>query len=131
VDLADPGWDVDQRSLVATYLEKGTFSPVFMVRTWPDGTHEFGERCQLCEGDELIGFDYVTDGTYVWPEGLVHYVEMHSVRLPSQVVDHILQEQPYDFEAIRARTWDQIMTTWRQGEHDRSWWRDVTSHSAD
>jgi hypothetical protein len=102
-----------------------------MIRTMPDGSFEVGERCRLCEGDVLITFNYDTDGTYVWPDGLGHYVEMHSVRLPPQIVNHILQQQPFDFDAIQARAWDQIMATWRQGEHDRSWWRDVTSHAAD
>jgi hypothetical protein len=29
-----------------------------------------------------------TDGKWVWPEGLYHYVEMHDVRLPDVFVVH-------------------------------------------
>jgi hypothetical protein len=29
-----------------------------------------------------------TDGVFVWPEGLAHYVEVHSVRLPEEFVEH-------------------------------------------
>ena len=29
-----------------------------------------------------------TDGTYVWPEGLAHYILDHAVRLPDQLVRH-------------------------------------------
>jgi len=130
-DLVDPSWDVEERSLVATYLENGAASPSFMIWTLSDGSFEVGERCRLCEGDVLITFNYDTDGTYVWPDGLGHYVEVHSVRLPSQVVNHILQQQPFDFDAIQARAWDRIMTRWHQDEHDTSWWQDVTPRSAD
>ena len=126
-DLSDPSWDVDERSLVATYLEAARPSPDFMIRTVPDGSFEIGERCQLCGGDEVITFDYLTDGTYVWPEGLAHYVKIHSVRLPSRVVDHILRQQPFDFDAAQTRTSDQIRASWRQGQHDRSWWKDATA----
>lgn len=31
----------------------------------------------------------LTDGTWVWPEGLAHYVERHNVDLPSRFLDHI------------------------------------------
>src|SRR5215472_4632440 len=83
-DMVDPSWDVEERSLVATYLRNGAPSPSFMYRKLPGGTMEAGERCQLCEGDEVISFNWDTDGTYVWPDGLDHYVETHSVRLPSR-----------------------------------------------
>src|SRR5271169_3678496 len=29
----------------------------------------------------------LTDGTWVWPEGLAHYVEVHGVILPEEFVD--------------------------------------------
>jgi hypothetical protein len=29
------------------------------------------------------------DGTFVWPEGLLHYVERHDVRLPAAFVAHV------------------------------------------
>jgi hypothetical protein len=38
--------------------------------------------------DEMGSRD-LTDGTWVWPEGLAHYVEAHSVNLPPRFVDHI------------------------------------------
>jgi hypothetical protein len=30
-----------------------------------------------------------TDGVWVWPEGLSHYVEIHCVRLPAEFIDHL------------------------------------------
>lgn len=126
-DLVDPGWDVDERSLVATYLEEGRASPVVEIRRSPDGSVEVGSRCQLCGADDTFSLAYVTDGTYVWPEGLAHYVETHSVRPPSRVLDHILQQQPFDFDSMRARAWEEIEATWKRGEHNRSWWKGATS----
>jgi len=29
-----------------------------------------------------------TDGMYVWPEGLAHYIHDHAVRLPEELVRH-------------------------------------------
>jgi len=37
-----------------------------------------------------MGSSDLTDGVYVWPEGLVHYVEKHNVRLPTEFVKHVL-----------------------------------------
>ena len=45
----------------------------------------------------LCGIDHskmgrcdLTDGVWVWPEGLAHYVQSHSVLLPEEFVDHAL-----------------------------------------
>jgi hypothetical protein len=63
-----------------------------------------------------------TDGVYLWPEGLSHYVREHAVRLPVVIVEHIRRgggsvEDP-----------DRI----RYGDVDREWWKsaqpDWTSH---
>jgi hypothetical protein len=29
-----------------------------------------------------------TDGVFAWPDGLAHYVEVHSVRLPASFIEH-------------------------------------------
>jgi len=39
-----------------------------------------------------LGRSDMTDGVYVWPEGLAHYVEHHNVRLPHQFVQHVLSQ---------------------------------------
>jgi hypothetical protein len=40
--------------------------------------------CRLC--GERTGTGESMDGEWVWPEGLAHYVEAHSVRLPEEMV---------------------------------------------
>jgi hypothetical protein len=51
------------------------------------GTSVFGSvgysTCRVCGLQN--GRDELTDGTYVWPEGLAHYVEAHGVVLPVEV----------------------------------------------
>jgi hypothetical protein len=36
-----------------------------------------------------LGDRDLTDGVWVWPEGLAHYVGMHAVRLPDEFIDHM------------------------------------------
>eukprot|EP00903_Cladosiphon_okamuranus_P019116 g17588.t1 len=40
--------------------------------------------------NKFMGCTTLTDGKYVWPEGLSHYVSEHSVRLPDDFVSHAL-----------------------------------------
>jgi hypothetical protein len=66
---------------------------------------------RIFDKDEM-GSGERTDGVYVWPEGLVHYLEKHNVRLPQEFVDHVLSdpeigEAPVKYEAYEA---------------DESWW---------
>lgn len=34
----------------------------------------------------------LTDGLWVWPQGLAHYVEVHGIVLPEEFVSHVLSE---------------------------------------
>lgn len=76
--LADPAWDTDERRRLAAVLGSAA-------------THQPGEGCSLCRiCGAPNGFLDLSDGTYVWPEGLAHYVTEHSVRLPADVVAGLL-----------------------------------------
>jgi hypothetical protein len=55
-----------------------------------------------------------TDGTYVWPEGLAHYVDEHHVRLPEAVLEHI------------RRRWDELL---EESIVDDEWWLRATGSS--
>ena len=76
-DLIDESWSNQERELVASYFEHG-FKP------W---TFMGFSGCRLC-GD-WNGSAEFTDGVYLWPEGLAHYVREHSVKLPAQVLAHV------------------------------------------
>ena len=38
---------------------------------------------------EKLGCRDLYDGTYIWPEGLVHYIEKHNISLPEFFIEHI------------------------------------------
>jgi hypothetical protein len=76
-DLIDEAWDDRERELVALYLEEG-FIPWVGCGV---------SLCRICGRPN--GAVEFTDGVYVWPEGLAHYVRDHSVRLPAEVLVHI------------------------------------------
>ena len=67
----------DDAAALAVYLRHGMLE-----------SFEFGySHCRFqCGAPEVqLGCCSLTDGTYVWPEGLAHYVEAHGVRLPGEV----------------------------------------------
>jgi len=71
-------WDPAQRAHVLTYLRAGT-----SLVEYPDASF-----CRFACGEEAMGTRDLTDGRWVWPEGLAHYVERHDVRLPEVFVAH-------------------------------------------
>jgi hypothetical protein len=46
--------------------------------------------CLLCGQD--AGYQDLTDGVYVWPEGYAHYVQEHGVKPPQDFIDHVLSK---------------------------------------
>ncbi|MEU7900479.1 hypothetical protein AB0B45_47555 [Nonomuraea sp. NPDC049152] len=79
-DWVDLDWDDRERELVAIYLAGGIHAPYATA-----GPSE----CRICK--QANGSLELTDGTYLWPEGLAHYVRDHSVRLPEVIVQHALK----------------------------------------
>src|SRR5687768_18516628 len=76
-DLIDGSWSDQERELVASYFEQGFVAWAFAG---------FSD-CRLC--GKLNGSAEFTDGVYLWPEGLAHYVREHSVKLPDEVLVHV------------------------------------------
>ena len=102
-DFIDEGWDDDERIGVGLYLQNG-----LVARAWMGCS-----PCRLCENATNGSLD-LTDGVYVWPEGLAHYVLDHNVRLPHEFVAH-----------VHAR--NELLGDVRV---DESWWRSATPPSA-
>ncbi|MEU8103997.1 hypothetical protein AB0C18_09750 [Nonomuraea muscovyensis] len=71
-------WDEQGRLLVVNYLENGMGHMDWMGIS----------MCRFC-GQHNGASDF-TDGVYVWPEGLSHYLKEHGVRLPSEFVAHVM-----------------------------------------
>jgi hypothetical protein len=94
-DFVDPNWDENERHLVSQYLAGGTMARVAMGHS----------ACRFC--GMRNGYAEYTDGTYIWPSGLGHYVDEHQVRLPREFVEHAI-----------AR-----LNALESAEIDDSWWR--------
>jgi hypothetical protein len=93
--LIDESWDTEEREIVVDYLVRGFVARVYM------GT----SACRIC-GRRNGSLEF-TDGVFIWPEGLAHYVKEHAVRLPEHFVRH-----------VRSFT-DDV----ESAEVDESWWR--------
>jgi hypothetical protein len=96
--FVDESWDPDTRDLIADYLRRG-----FVVRAYMGYS-----PCRICgrnNGDLLL-----SDGTFVWPDGLVHYVTDHAVRLPDKFVSHALEE----ISSYESADWEE---SWWRGQH--------------
>lgn len=76
-ELVDPNWDPDERSAVCDYLQRGFVARAYLGKA----------ACKLC--GEATGSRELSDGVFIWPEGLAHYVGHHSVRLPMRIMDHV------------------------------------------
>lgn len=77
-DFIDPDWSQEERDRVAQYLR------AHPIRNRYRGFSE----CRICGCPN--GSTDRSDGTYVWPSGLAHYVEAHSVRLPADFLQRAL-----------------------------------------
>jgi hypothetical protein len=71
-----------------------------------------------CEQGKYLGACDLTVGTYIWPEGLGHYVAHHRVRLPDEVVAHVLAQPAFPHAA--AEQLPEIKETLEAIEHQ--WW---------
>jgi hypothetical protein len=71
-------WDPATRAAVVTYLDGGEVYESYRGYS----------LCRFCRREN--GDREFSDGAYVWPQGLSHYVRDHSVRLPEEFVQHVL-----------------------------------------
>lgn len=73
-------WNSFEKETVAAYLDEGEVYGEY--RGW--------STCRMCEASN--GSKDLTDGVYIWPSGLSHYVREHDVQLPSAFVAHVLEQ---------------------------------------
>jgi hypothetical protein len=83
-NLPDPAWFIDdnypeaEKKKVIDYLKKG--KRINLYKGW--------SNCRIC-GAQTPGGSDDTDGIYIFPSGLVHYVEKHNLRLPDEFIKRI------------------------------------------
>jgi hypothetical protein len=85
-DLVGQDWSPEELQFILTYLKSGR-----------KGVARAGfSFCRFGCGvpDSEMGCRTLTDGIWAWPEGLAHYVAVHTVTLPEQFV-----------QTMRSRSW--------------------------
>lgn len=70
----------ETRARVASYLDSGSLYRQYRGLSW----------CRFGCGHQAMGSAELTDGVWVWPGGLSHYVRNHAVVLPDEFIAHIL-----------------------------------------
>jgi hypothetical protein len=107
--LVDDGWLAEERERIIAYLQAGRQYLSY-------GRFSFCRfKCGADPSD--MGHCDLTDGEWVWPEGLAHYVEHHHVILPMEFV-----------QSMRRNDWevppDVIVPEVQEGYHimDMKFW---------
>ena len=77
---------------IVNYLKSGIRGVEFM------GCARCRFECEYSHTKDLGNTD-MTDGSWVWPEGLSHYVEKHNLLLPPEFVAH-MKKNNYKFPKI-------------------------------
>lgn len=124
-----PGTDVWRASPHVILALLGPQAPERQLASYLRSGHEFQawrgwSRCRFKCGiaDSMMGHSDLTDGIWVWPQGLVHYVDAHQLALPKEFVDHVLAHNgvvPRLPAEIRAMTHAQKMSS-----VDRVFWNE-------
>jgi hypothetical protein len=106
--LVDANWRVKQRPRIIAYLKSG-----ITYANWR-GLSYCRFRCGV--NIRHLGNRCLTDGEWIWPEGLYHYLEVHQVRLPEEFVASMM-ERKWRIPSASAG-----MTRERGAEVDYSFW---------
>lgn len=77
-DLVDESWGGEERAQVLAHLAKGTVA----------ASYRGFSVCRICK--QRVGSQDHWDGTWLWPSGFSHYVEVHQVKPPQEFIDHVL-----------------------------------------
>jgi len=74
-------WEEEYKARVLSYLKQGCLALAFL------GYDSCRFNCGVA--DSIIGSKEFTDGKFVWPESLVHYIEVHNVGLPEEFLQFV------------------------------------------
>ena len=115
-ELPDPhwlvrrGWRLRERRRILAYLRSGhrfeayagwSYCRFWLCPTWPSRS-----------GDSDL-----TDGQWVWPQGLAHYIERHWVCLPEEFADTMRSN------SWRVPPWEELAMAQARGQpYDLSFW---------
>lgn len=109
-DFIDLSWDEDDRDFVGRYLQTGLVVAAYMGYS----------TCRVC-GRTDNGDLELSDGKFVWPNGLSHYVLNHGVRLPDWFVAHAyLLTETLEAAPRSTERWQSATITGSRGEPNTS-----------
>lgn len=91
--MMDAQWDQFEKETVTAYLKNGQRLRQYMGHA----------TCRLC-GDRVGTWDF-SDGTFVWPEGLAHYVAAHTIRPPQRFIDHVKGHEEQVKRMVYSSDW--------------------------
>ena len=77
--MPEEGEPHEHKDVIVEYLKNGNVLMGYMGYS----------SCRLCDL-HTNGTKDLTDGKYIWPQGLYHYVEEHNTPLPEEFIKHIL-----------------------------------------
>ena len=92
-EFVDEEWSEEERVEIGLYLGYG-----LVARAWMGYS-----TCRFC-GSNNENLD-LTDGVYLWPEGLAHYVREHGVRLPQEFAEHVRRREALTDGITVDETW--------------------------
>lgn len=101
-EFVDEDWAEEDRIEVGLYLSHG-----LVARAWMGYS-----PCRFC-GANNGDLDF-TDGVYLWPQGLAHYVREHNVRLPDEFTEHVRRREALTDSITVDETW------WRSAKPGRT-----------
>ena len=106
--LVDEDWHAANRARIVGYLRAGEEYIVWRGFSY----------CRFDCGMEFskMGSRCFTDGVWVWPQGLAHYVDVHHIRLPEEFVAHMARQ------SWAAPLSDYPMLKRDRSEYDYSFW---------
>ncbi|RSK48329.1 hypothetical protein [Hymenobacter rigui] len=113
--FVDDSWSEAERQTALQYLSRGRPLHYWMGM----------ERCLLGCGEHLH-ITGCTDGTYYWPESLLHYLKQHAVRLPDTIIHHLHQQPAFPIDAAEAIE-ETAQTDFCWWKNQRGWQTSVTS----
>jgi hypothetical protein len=88
-DDAPDAWPRPQL-LVGRWRQRDRDAVLAWLRTAPELVrYPHTSWCRFACGERRLGRSERSDGTFVWPDGLAHYVAVHGVVLPPRFVAHV------------------------------------------
>jgi hypothetical protein len=109
----------ERRLSLAHYLESGATFGQYLGYSWCRFVCGAAESV-AAQMDTRLGTRDLTDGTWVWPEGLAHYVREHGVVLPEEFMAHAasgtLPTTPDPTEPVDSAFWKSWCATRRSAD---------------